>query len=287
MGTPDRWDETLINSESQISHVLAELRGKRWLSRGLSKCYGGLVPSIDRDGRDKLARQEKLSLERQSIDIFQATARYFATPAEEIALKDDFIALCVLRHYGVPTRLLDWSKSPYVAAYFAACDHDKVNGEIWTFNEPLNEDIGRHQWKKWPETTSDRTGARDKFDPNLTAFTLEEPPNWFICGFYNLGFPRQNAQQGVYTITARFNRDHADAIADLFGDKSQHHRYVISAKFKPGLRRFLREKHGIWQGSLFPDAAGAAGTAHKVFSMVARPRGRGLGGASRSQRASR
>ena len=141
MGASPKWNQTVVKSEAHISHVLAELRGKRWLSRGLSKSYGGLVPSIDRDGRDKLSRQQKLSLERQSIDIFQSTARHFATPAEEIALKDDVTALCVLRHYAVPTRLLDWSLSPYVAAYFAVSGDDKEHGEIWTFNEPLNEEM--------------------------------------------------------------------------------------------------------------------------------------------------
>ena len=48
----------------------------------------------------------------------------------------------------------------------------------------------------------------------LTAFTVEEPPDWFICAFYT-GFPRTDAQAGAYTMTARFGRDHADAIARL------------------------------------------------------------------------
>jgi hypothetical protein len=134
------WNDTKITSEDQALQVLTELRGKRWLSRVLSKSYGGLVPSIDR-----------------------------------------------------------------------------------------------------------------------------EPPNWFMCVFYPPAFPRQHAQQGVYTLTARFGRDHADAIADLFNDKSQHHRYVISATLKPDLRKLLRERHGIWRGSLFPDAAGAADTARVLF----------------------
>jgi hypothetical protein len=56
---------------------------------------------------------------------------------------------------------------------------------------------------------------------------MADPPDWIICGFYPLGFPRQNAQKGCYTLTARFGKDHAEAIADLFGDRSRFHPYVV------------------------------------------------------------
>ena len=41
--------------------------------------------------------------------------------------------LILMRHYGVPTRLLDWTQSPLVALYFAVCneEHDKLDGTIW------------------------------------------------------------------------------------------------------------------------------------------------------------
>lgn len=263
------WKTTSLDSEEKVLHVLTELSGKRWLCRGQSKPYGGLVPSIDRgETLQNLSRREKLTLERQSIDLFRSTARFFADQGEQNALTSDIIALMVLRHYGVPTRLLDWSKSSYVAAYFAIQDDDTEDGEIWCFDEPLYERIGGKQWEKWRETTSDGSGDGDKFRAELTAFTVEEPPDWFICEFYHLGFPRQKAQDSVCTMTARFGRDHAEAIVTLFAEKSSHyHLYVVPGKLKRSLRKILRESHGIWRGSLFPDSAGAAATACTVFPV--------------------
>jgi hypothetical protein len=260
------WNATILDSEAKVLHVLTELRGKRWLCRGQSKRYGGLVPSIDREPRQNLSRLEKLALERRSIDLFRSTARFFAHPGEHIALTNDIIALMVLRHYEVPTRLLDWSKSPWVAAYFAAQHYDKQDGEIWTFDEPLYEQEGKKQWARWPETTTDRSGDPSKFDANLTAFDLQEPPDWFICCFYSSAFPRQAAQDSAYTMTARFGRDHAAAIASLLANRTAYHLYLVPASIKPTLRRLIHERHGIWRGSLFPDSAGAAETARIVFS---------------------
>ena len=259
------WNSTTLRSEADALDVLAELRGRRWLSRGQSKPYGNLIPSFDRGKLRSLSRHVKLTLERQSIDLFRSTARFFAASGERGALTDDVIALMVLRHHEVPTRLLDWSTSPYVAAYFATCGHDKEDGEIWSFDEPLYENEGTKQWKRWPETTTDGSGDPSKFAAGLTAFSLKEPPDWFICGFYT-GFPRQDAQAGAYTMTARFGRNHADTIARLLKKPSHYRRYVISAKLKPTLRKRLHESHGIWRGALFPDTAGAAATARTTFS---------------------
>jgi hypothetical protein len=263
------WPTTTLNSEAEVLSVLAELHGKRWLCRGQSKDYGGLHPSIDRRPLDSLSRLEKLKLERQSIDIFRSTARFFSDQGEQTASGHDIGTMMILRHHGLPTRLLDWSMTPYVACYFAVKDRDTEAGQIWSFDEPLYEDEkkgpGPKQWRTWPETTVDGTGDGSKFDAKLTAFRVDEPPNWFICNFYPLGFPRQNAQAGAYTMTARFDRDHADAIAELFADESCYHLYTVPASLKPRLRTWLREKHGIWRGSLFPDAAGAAETAGSVF----------------------
>jgi FRG domain len=262
---PDRWKPIELKSEPEVIQVLTELQGKRWLSRGQAENYGSLTPSIDRGGRGTLPRSEKLRLERQSIDIFRSTARFFADEGERGALQSDIGALMVLRHYGVPTRLLDWSQSPFVAAYFAVCEPDTKDGEIWSFDYDQYLKKGGEQWERWPRTTKDGDGV--SFVLNLTAFTVEEPDDWFVCQFYNPGFPRQKAQSGLFSFTARFGRDHADSIANLLVENSCYHLYIVPAALKIGLRKTLRDKHGIWRGSMFPDSAGAAETVWEVFKQ--------------------
>jgi hypothetical protein len=265
---PHGWPTTTLTSEVDVLRVLADLKGRRWLARGHSQCYNGLVPSIDRESLGALGRSQKLQCERQSIDQFRSAARFFSSPGEEYSLIDDFVALMVLRHHAVPTRLLDWSASPYVATYFAVSDHEALDGEVWSFNEPAYEVEGKKQWRRWRETTTDGSGDDDKFAAGLTAFSLDEPPDWIIAAFYPVGFPRQNAQRGAYTITGRFGIDHAAALKTLLIDQTRFHRYVVRANLKRGLRTTLFEKHGIWRGSLFPDSAGAAETARGAFPRL-------------------
>jgi|TARA_B110000046_G_scaffold53324_1_gene59700 hypothetical protein len=59
--------------------------------------------------------------------------RKYAGDNHQDALNSDWRTLTIGQHYGLPTRLLDWTYSPFVAIHFATADINKFgcDGVIW------------------------------------------------------------------------------------------------------------------------------------------------------------
>jgi hypothetical protein len=113
--------------------------------------------------------------------------------------------------------------------------------------------VGLRQRQMGPATTiSLRPGGRPFRLPSRRTGSLHVGPE---------GFPRQNAQSGLYTMAARFGANHAEKLRALLRSDELCRHFVIPATLKEALRAALRTEHGIWRGSLYPDSAGAAETA--------------------------
>jgi FRG domain len=95
-------------------------RPDRYLFRGSGDANWTLSSSFDRRYA-QLPLDRRLALWDELIAEFRQGCADLGVPGSE--LDEDRKLWALGRHHGLPTRLLDWSTSPYVAAFFAFHDH--------------------------------------------------------------------------------------------------------------------------------------------------------------------
>jgi hypothetical protein len=134
--TDDGFSEQPVRSWDKFEEIIAEqAEGKmRSVYRGEPQRYG-LSSSLERVLRrwSITRREQTQKIERQLLRDF--LRRYDGGDSERVQ-NDILLALSVMRHFGAPTRLLDFTYSPYVAARMALnSDSTGQQGRIWCFNE--------------------------------------------------------------------------------------------------------------------------------------------------------
>jgi len=112
-----------VDELCSLIHSATEGWDSRWF-RGLKNPEHTLLPKLFRD-EDVAKREGYISVE------FRRRAR-----SELAGMDSGFNWLCAMQHYGVPTRLLDWTESLAVALYFTVrpADLDLIAPTIWVLD---------------------------------------------------------------------------------------------------------------------------------------------------------
>ena len=120
----DSWDQylKLVNSEKYAN----------WAFRGQSDANWRLWPMITRELQNRAVNSIYWTQqEHRNIRIFQRKAIHFLDKMPATA--DIFQWMALMQHHGAPTRLLDFTWSPYVAAFFAL-ESSTSNSAVWAIN---------------------------------------------------------------------------------------------------------------------------------------------------------
>lgn len=229
----------------------------RYMFRGHADSSWTLEPTIDRLGvNSSQVELESLSKFQRGIPVF-ATAKdisFLNTPQKHLEW------LAIMQHHGAATRLLDFSESPFIAAFFAMANLNTENKEKCIWALPL--EVLDSKNKNDLQNELKKNTLQDIYsDLNLKS-TRTAWKN--ILGYSNpvMQFERIFRQQGTFIYSLSDKRNFFSLLRDYFDDKT----FDTTPMIKLVVKRMSRDKisqaikdlktMNITYSSLFPDIDG-------------------------------
>lgn len=224
-------------TKNNVNFIFRGQQDSRWI----------LETSFNRANRSKYPKH---TFENYLKIVSYINHRYTASITKEtLDVRDGFAILnylSFLQQHGFPTPLLDWTESPYIAAYFAFKDMEPLSGDITHVRIFAFDHISWHE-------AYERIYEMPPSKHHVTVFSPNSKNN-----------PRLIQQQGIHTISNVDNINEYIIQYEKKSDKKFLYNYDISIKERPHI---MKELHlmGISEMSLFPGIDGTCGYVKQMY----------------------
>jgi hypothetical protein len=261
--------EVRIGTWKQLLQVADRLEssGKDWVFRGHADASYPLESTLDRTRKRFGVKGESIwNLEEWYLDEFKRCYSIYSpgsTPEDE----DTIYWLSLMRHYGAPSRFVDFTFSFFIAAYFALED-SKAWSAIWAISKTwlngpcvkLRERISKNALEKaWADREGwafDMLMLRDKHDKKRK----HDSKMIFPTNPLQL-HQRLAAQQGLFLCPTDISATFEENLSAIDGSSSRNNVVKIVLKGSCRARKSLLYslyRAGISRAVLFPDLDGFA-----------------------------
>jgi hypothetical protein len=245
-------DKTVENATTYV-RLLSRLPSARlhWF-RGQTSAGHKLIPGLARGGKNWLTDEAMLANRfRQNASALLPTGT-----------RTEWEWFLLMQHYGVPTRLLDWTENPLAALYFAVVsmrgrDTARNDGCVWVLDpSALNsEAYASTSLSDIPTLDVDKT--LDEYLPTAVIGAANIRPPIAVLAMRM--FPRLVAQSGVFTLI------HREPIPiDRIRDGRYVGKIMVPGRAKATIAKQLADM-GVTRLSLFPELESVARVARSFL----------------------